>query len=59
MLRRSLAATPSAFLVIAALHVDLQHEVHAAAQVQAQVHGPARSAAIQVGERDSRFSATT
>jgi hypothetical protein len=40
------------------LHVHLQQEVHAAAQVQAQVHGQALIAVSQAGERDTRFSAT-
>ena len=42
------------------LHVHLQHEVHAAAQVQAQVHGRGVAAPpASAGVRDSRFSATT
>jgi hypothetical protein len=41
------------------LHVDLQQEMHAAAQVQAQVHGQGVHRGQPGGEFDSRLSATT
>jgi hypothetical protein len=42
-----------------ALHVDLQQEVHAAAQVEAEVHRQRMHRGQPGGEADSRFSATT